>query len=337
MDNKSLKIKVQNLDEQIRIDSYIYNELGTIAEDLTESSTSLDENFDDGDMDESISLSRSKIQFLIKSNKILLNDKTTKKNIKVKNGDIINLTIEEKEPMQVIAEDIPIDIVYEDDDIIIVNKARGMVVHPAPKNYSGTLVNAILFHLNQKNENNFIDSSSIRPGIVHRIDKDTTGILMIAKNDYAQMFLSEQLRNRTVNRRYIALVHGGFTCDEGSIDIPIARHKKDRLKMAVDINGKKAITNYKVLEKIGNYSLLEFKLETGRTHQIRVHTRYIKHPIVGDPIYGAKNCKYNHVGQLLHAKSLGFIHPRTKKYIEFNSDLPEDFKKILNEVKIKNV
>ncbi len=283
-------------------------------------------------------ISRSKVQTLIKAGDVLLNNEPAKKNAKVKTGDKIQIILREKEETTIIPEDIPINIVYEDNDVIVVNKERGMVVHPAVANYTGTLVNAVLYHVNNKPEvkaffaeNMKIENSKVRPGIVHRIDKDTTGLLMIAKNDYAHFFLSEQLRERTVNRKYIALVHGGFKEDEGRIDAPIRRHKKDRLKMAVDLTGKKAVTNYKVIDRLGKYTLLELKLETGRTHQIRVHMKHIKHPVVGDKVYGAKNCKYNHIGQLLHAKTLGFIHPSSKEYIEFEAELPDDFKKVLSE------
>ncbi len=281
-------------------------------------------------------ISRSKVQSLIKSGDILLNGEPAKKNAKVKTGDRIEINLREQVETKIIPENIPINIVYEDDDLIVVNKARGMVVHPAISNYTGTLVNAVLYHVNNKAEakaffakNMNTEHAKVRPGIVHRIDKETTGLLMIAKNDYAHYFLSEQLKDRTVNRKYLALVHGGFKDDEGRVDAPIRRHKKDRLKMAVDLTGKRAVTNYQVLERLGKYTLLELKLDTGRTHQIRVHMKHIKHPVVGDKVYGAKNCKYKHIGQLLHAKTLGFIHPSTKEYMEFECDLPDDFNAVL--------
>ncbi len=305
-------LQVQNQEVPLRIDTYIYQ---TLSDDV---------------------ISRSKVQSLIKSGDILLNGNPAKKNIKVKTGDKIQINLVEKEETKIIPENIPINIIYEDDDVIVVNKERGMVVHPAVGNYTGTLVNAILYHVNNKaetreffEENLNPEVSKVRPGIVHRIDKETTGLLMIAKNEYAHHSLSEQLKDRAVNRRYVALVHGGFKEDEGRVDAPIRRHKKDRLKMAVDLTGKRAVTNYKVLERLGKYTLLELKLETGRTHQIRVHMKHIKHPVVGDKVYGSKNCKYNHIGQLLHAKTLGFLHPRTKEYLEFECDLPSDFKAIL--------
>ncbi len=305
-------LTVENQDSPLRIDTYIF-------ENLKDQVTS-----------------RSKVQSLIKAGDVLLNNEIAKKNAKVTTGDQIQIIFSEKPAINIIPENIPINIVYEDDDLIVVNKARGMVVHPAVGNYTGTLVNAVLYHVNNNPqakaffaENMALANSKVRPGIVHRIDKDTTGLLMIAKNDYAHYFLSEQLRERTVNRKYLALVHGGFKDDEGKIDAPIRRHKKDRLKMAVDLTGKRAVTNYKVIDRLGKYTLLELKLETGRTHQIRVHMKHIKHPVVGDKVYGAKNCKYNQIGQLLHAKILGFIHPSTKEYMEFTADLPSDFQNVL--------
>ncbi len=315
MQEKNISIRVTNIDEPVRIDKYIF-------EELCEKGA--------GNLP---LLSRSKIQSLIKDGDVLLNSKPVKKNVKLSPNDFIELNIPEKEDIEIVAEDIPINIVYEDDDLIVVNKERGMVVHPAIGNYSGTLVNAIMYHLNNSEYFTCEKNASVRPGVVHRIDKDTTGLLMLAKNDFAHRHLSEQLKNRTVNRRYVALVHGGFKDDEGRIDAAIGRSKRDRLKMAVDLRGKPAATNYKVIERMGKYTLLELKLETGRTHQIRVHMKYIKHPVVGDKVYGAKSCKYNHIGQLLHAKTLGFVHPKSGEYMEFNSQLPEDFANVLSEVK----
>ncbi len=318
-----MKVTVTNIDEPVRVDKYIFENL----------------SYFDFPNIERIILSRSHVQSLIKSEGVLLNGLTVKKNVKVKNGDEIKITVKEKEKSKIVPENIPINIVYEDDDVIVINKERGMVVHPGISNYSGTLVNAILYHIEQSNkddsffkENLNIEDSKVRPGIVHRIDKDTTGLLMIAKNDYSHTHLSKQLKDRTVNRRYLALVHGGFKDDEGVVDAPIRRSKRDRLKMAVDMMGKRAVTHYKVIERYGKYTLLELKLETGRTHQIRVHMRYIKHPLVGDAVYGVKNCKYNHIGQLLHAKTLGFVHPSKGEYMEFDSDIPDDFKDVISEI-----
>ncbi len=318
-----MKVTVTNIDEPVRIDKYIFENL----------------SYFDFPNIERIILSRSHVQSLIKSDGVLLNGLTVKKNVKVKNGDEIEIIVKEKEKCKIVPENIPINIVYEDDDVIVINKERGMVVHPGVSNYSGTLVNAILYHIEQSNkddsffkENLNIEDSKVRPGIVHRIDKDTTGLLMIAKNDYSHNHLSKQLKERTVNRRYLALVHGGFKDDEGVVDAPIRRSKRDRLKMAVDMMGKRAVTHYKAIERYGKYTLLELKLETGRTHQIRVHMRHIKHPVVGDPVYGSKNCKYNHIGQLLHAKTIGFVHPSTGEYMEFDSDIPDDFKDVISEI-----
>ncbi len=317
---------VKDLHNPMRIDAYIVENLSSFS--FSEKERGI--------------LSRSKIQSMLKSGDILCNGEKVKKNLKVLNGDIISISITEREETNIVPEDIAIDIVYEDEDVIVVNKKRGMVVHPAIGNYSGTLVNALLYHINQEknqeakdffDKNLNIEHSKIRPGIVHRIDKDTTGLLMIAKNDYAHIHLSKQLKERTVNRKYLALVLGGFQEEEGVVDAPIKRHRKDRLKMAVDMAGKNARTNYKVLERFGNYTLLELRLDTGRTHQIRVHMKYIKHPVVGDPLYGSKNCKYRHIGQLLHAKTLGFIHPTSGEYLEFEAELPEDFQEVLQKEK----
>ncbi len=307
-----INMVVGEISEPFRIDKYIY--------------WYLEENQNDFP-----SISRSKIQNLIKNNKVLLNSKISTKNTKVKTGDTIEIEIEAEERPEILAEDIDLDIVYEDEDVLVVNKPRGMVVHPAVGNYTGTMLNGIMYHLKESDYFK-LDDSNIRPGIVHRIDKDTTGLLMVAKNEYAHAFLSQQLKERTVNRRYVALVHGGFKDDAGIIDAPIGRDKRDRLKMAVDMRGKNAVTNYKVIERYGKYSLLELKLETGRTHQIRVHMKHIKHPVVGDDLYGSKTCKYRGMGQLLHAKTLGFIHPSTKEYMEFISELPEDFVNVLSTV-----
>ncbi len=311
MDNiKKLKIQVTELTEPSRIDKYIYS------------------YFQNSNDSELLNISRSKIQSLIKENKVLLNSKISTKNFKVKTGDIIDIEILPLEKVEIKAENIDIDIVYEDDDVMVVNKPRGMVVHPAVGNYSGTMLNAIMYHI--KDSDFFeVDDTNIRAGIVHRIDKDTTGLLMVAKNEASHLSLSKQLKDRTVNRRYVALVHGGFKDDSGVVDAPIARHKRDRLKMAVDMRGKNAVTNYKVLESYGKYTLLELKLNTGRTHQIRVHMKHIKHPVVGDNVYGSKTCKYRHIGQLLHAKTLGFIHPKTGEYMEFTAPLPADFAEVI--------
>ncbi|MBS5948817.1 MAG: RluA family pseudouridine synthase [Clostridium sp.] len=274
--------------------------------------------------------SRSFIQGLIDESNVFVNNKNVKSNYKLRNND--NVTVLMKEPIElnVIPEEIELNIVYEDEDLIVVNKPQGMVVHPAPGNYSGTLVNGLLYHCKDLSGINGV----IRPGIVHRIDKDTSGVLVIAKNDDAHNFLSEQFKEHSIKREYYALVEGKFSKEEGMVDKPLGRNKKDRLKMAIVEDGKRAVTHYKVLETYNNgTSLVKFNLETGRTHQIRVHMASIGHPLVGDPLYGLKKQKFKLSGQVLHAKSLGFIHPRSKEYIEFDSELPDYFKKILESLR----
>ena len=272
-----------------------------------------------------LDVSRSKIGKLIKEGKILLNDKKCKASDSVSIGDKISYEIVE-EDIKVEAEDIKLDIVYEDDDVIVVNKPNGMVVHPAVGNKSGTLVNALVNHSNNLSTVN----GEFRPGIVHRIDAYTTGLLMVAKNDKAHEFLSKQLQEKTITRKYIALVWGVIPNDTGVIDAPIMRDKTDRKKMAVgSINGKDAITHFKVLERYKDATLIELRLETGRTHQIRVHMNYINHPVVNDPVYGRRKL-IDKTGQCLHAKTLGFIHPTTNKYMEFDSELPSCFTNILD-------
>lgn len=269
--------------------------------------------------------SRSYIQNLIKSEKVLINGNTKKGSYKLKLNDEVEVEIPENEKLDVEPENIPIDIVYEDRDVIVVNKAQGMVVHPAPGNYSGTLVNALLYHCTDLSGINGV----LRPGIVHRIDKDTSGILVVAKNDMAHKKLAEQLKEHSMNRIYNALVEGVLKEDTGTIDKPLGRHPNQRIKMAVVKDGRRAVTHYKVLNRYKNNTLIECKLETGRTHQIRVHMSSIGHPIVGDPVYGFSKQKFKLEGQMLHAKKLGFIHPSTNKYMEFDSELPEYFKKII--------
>ena len=272
-------------------------------------------------------LSRSFIQKLIEQEKIKINGNREKlKKYKVKENDIIEIEIPLPEKLDIQQENIPVPIIYEDEDVIVVDKPRGMVVHPAPGNYTGTLVNALLYHCKTLSSINGI----IRPGIVHRIDKDTSGLLMVAKNDKAHRSLAEQLKAHSIHRVYAALVHGNIKEEKGTIHAPIGRHPVDRLKMAVtDRNSKDAITHFEVMQRFGNYTLIEAKLETGRTHQIRVHMAYIQHPLVGDPVYGLKKEKYNLQGQALHAKELGFVHPSTGTYMEFKSSLPDYFDKLL--------
>lgn len=270
--------------------------------------------------------SRSYIQKIIENGGVKVNGSLKKSSYKLKLNDTVTLDVPEVKKLEVIAEDIPIEIVYEDSDLIVVNKPSGMVVHPASGISSGTLVNALLFHCSDLSGINGI----ARPGIVHRIDKDTSGLLVIAKNDLAHNKLSEQLKEHTTTRVYLALVEGVIKDDEGTIDAPLARHKTERIKIAVTIGGRNAVTHYKVIERFKNTTLLSCRLETGRTHQIRVHMAYIRHPVVGDPIYGFKKQRFNTSGQLLHAKKLGFIHPTTGNYIEFESEIPAEFKKIIN-------
>lgn len=252
----------------------------------------------------------------------------TSKKLKVKTGELVEITIPQPEILKVEAEDIPLDIVYEDEDVMVVNKPKGMVVHPAVGNYTGTLVNAIMYHCGDRLSS---INGVIRPGIVHRIDKDTSGLLMIAKNDMSHESLSKQLAEHSINRRYRALVYANIKEDEGTVDAPIGRDPKNRLRQAVtDMeHGKRAVTHYKVLERYGKYTLIEAKLETGRTHQIRVHMAYKKHPLVGDLVYGPKKPQMKIEGQMLHAKVIGFVHPRTGEYMEFDSELPEYFEKVL--------
>lgn len=273
-----------------------------------------------------LNFSRSKIQKMIKNNYILVNNKPVKNSYLLKENDIINVTDYEEAPQDVVAEDMDLDIVYEDDDVMVINKANGVVVHPAIGNFNHTLVNGLMYHSKKLSDIN----GEFRPGIVHRIDAYTTGLLMIAKNNEAHEFLAKQLEDKTTTRKYIALVWGVIKTDTATIDAPIGRDKLDRKKMAVTLeNSKNAITHLKVLKRYKNATLIELKLETGRTHQIRVHMNYINHPVVNDPVYGKRKI-IDDTGQCLHAKTLGFIHPRTKKYMEFDSELPECFINILN-------
>ncbi|MDY5576439.1 MAG: RluA family pseudouridine synthase [Lachnospiraceae bacterium] len=272
--------------------------------------------------------SRSRIQKLLDDEQVTVNGKVTKSNYKLNVGDEVCIIVPEAVPIDIPAENIPLDIVYEDEDIIVVNKPKGMVVHPAPGHYTGTLVNALMYHC--KDQLSGINGE-LRPGIVHRIDMDTTGLLVACKNDYAHNFIAEQLKEHSITRKYQAIVYNSIKEDEGVVDAPIGRDVRDRKKMAVNYkNGREAVTHYRVLERFKNFTYIECELETGRTHQIRVHMTKIGHPLLGDEIYGPKNCPYHLTGQTLHAKTLGFVHPRTKKYIEFDSELPEYFQKLLN-------
>lgn len=272
-------------------------------------------------------LSRSYIQKIIKDGGAAVNGKTVKSNYKVTAGDRISVTIPEPETLDVLPEDIPLDILYEDADILIVNKPKGMVVHPAPGHYSHTLVNAVLYHC--AGELSGINGV-IRPGIVHRIDMNTTGSLLVCKNDQAHQILADQLKIHSITRKYHAIVHGNIKEDSGTVDAPIGRHPTDRKKMSTKApNGREAVTHYQVLERFGNYTYIECTLETGRTHQIRVHMSSIGHPILGDMVYGPAKCPFQLEGQTLHAKILGITHPSTGKYMEFDAPLPEYFEKLL--------
>ena len=273
-------------------------------------------------------LSRSKIQKLLNDDNILVNGKSIKSSYDVKEGDIITID-EVDEYVDIVAENIPLDIVYEDEYLLVVNKPSGMVVHPAPGNYTKTLVNALLYHCKDLSTINGV----IRPGIVHRIDKDTTGVLVVAKNDESHNFLSKQLQTHSMKREYIALVEGRLKEDKGTINKPIGRNKKDRLKMGIVEDGKRAVTHYEVLERYKNTTLIKCVLETGRTHQIRVHMASIGHPLVGDEVYGFKKQRFKLKGQVLHAKTLGFIHPKTKEYMEFTTNLPEYYNNLIEKLR----
>ncbi len=301
------KIQVKAINEKIRLDAYISKEI----EDL----------------------SRSMIQKLLEEDKINVNGKIEKPSYKVQEGDIIEVTIEEPKEVKIEAQDIPLDIIYEDNDILVVNKQKGLVVHPANGNPDGTLVNAIMAHC--KDSLSGI-GGELRPGIVHRLDKDTSGLLIIAKNDKSHIQVSEQIKNREVKKTYIALVRGTIAEDEATINMPIGRSTKDRKKMAVTKNGKDAVTHFRVLNRYTtnkeSYTLLEIKIDTGRTHQIRVHMAEIGHPVIGDSVYSNGKNEFGIEGQCLHAKRLEFVHPITGKEMKLEAPLPEYFKKIVEQL-----
>lgn len=276
------------------------------------------------------SWSRSQIGNWLDDERITVNGAMVKAKYKVKLGDVIEVTVPEVEDLEIIPEDLALEIVYEDADVLVVNKPRGMVVHPAPGHASGTLVNGLMHHCDDLSGINGV----ARPGIVHRIDKDTTGLLMVAKNDVAHVSLVNQLVAKTVTRKYTALVHGHIAHEKGTIEAPIGRDAKDRQKQAVIDKGKHAVTHFEVIERFGNFTLVECRLETGRTHQIRVHMNYIGYPLAGDPKYGPKKT-IDFPGQVLHAGVIGFIHPVTNEYLEFESALPEDFEQLLTELREK--
>ncbi len=277
------------------------------------------------------SLSRSYIQKLIKEEHVLVNDRPQKASYHIKAGDEIRFYIPDAAQPSIPAENIPLSILYEDDDILIIDKPKGMVVHPAPGHYSGTLVNAVMFHCR---ENLSGINGILRPGIVHRIDKDTTGSLIVCKNDAAHQHIASQLKAHSITRKYRAIVHGRFGVEEGCIDAPIGRDEKDRKKMAVnEKNGKPAVTHYKVLQNFREYSYIECQLETGRTHQIRVHMTSIGHPLLGDMVYGCRKSGFSLEGQTLHAMTIGFLHPSTGSYLEVTAPLPAYFQHLLEILK----
>ena len=276
---------------------------------------------------EADTLSRSFVQKIIKDKEVTVDGKIVKAGYKVSEGEEILFSVPEKIEPEILAQDIPLDILYEDQDVLIVNKPKGMVVHPAAGHYSDTLVNAIMYHC----KGNLSGINGIlRPGIVHRIDMDTTGALVVCKNDLSHQCLSEQLKEHSITRRYRAIVHGELKEMEGTVDAPIGRDPNNRKKMCINTaNGKRAVTHFKVLKQLKGYTYIECELETGRTHQIRVHMTSLGHPLLGDEVYGNRACKFKLQGQTLHAMILGFIHPSTREYMEFEAPLPEYFTHLL--------
>lgn len=275
-------------------------------------------------------VSRTQANDLIKADAVFVNGEVKKAKYKVLENDLVSFVIPEPEVLSYEAENIPLEIVYEDDDVAVINKPQGMVVHPSAGHHSGTLVNALMYHMTKLSSINGV----IRPGIVHRIDKDTSGLLMVAKNDQAHELLAAQLKDHSSKRRYLAIIHGNLLNDRGVIEAPIGRNPKDRKKQAVIAGGKHALTHFEVLERFGEFTLVNLTLETGRTHQIRVHMAYIGHPVAGDPLYGPKNVlKPNH-GQFLHAEILGFKHPTSQEWLEFEIDPPKLFKSTLEKLRV---
>lgn len=276
-------------------------------------------------------LSRAQANEGIKAGTILVNGKTVKAKYAVKTGDVISYEVPEEVTLDYVAEDIPLDIVYEDQDVAVVNKPQGMVVHPSAGHTRGTLVNALMYHIKDLSSINGV----VRPGIVHRIDKDTSGLLMIAKTDAAHHALADELKEQKSLRKYLAIVHGNLPNDRGVIEAPIGRSDKDRKKQSVTAKGKPAVTRFQVLERFGDYTLVELTLETGRTHQIRVHMAYIGHPVAGDEAYGPRKTLKGH-GQFLHAQTLGFTHPRTGELVQFTAEVPTIFKETVASLRQNN-
>lgn len=300
-----MELTVREADQDLRVDKYL-------SQELPDSS-------------------RSFLQKLIAGGQVLVNQKPVKANYKVSAGDQLSLEIPPAVEPEILAEEIPLDILYEDSDLLVVNKPKGMVVHPCPGHYSGTLVNALMYHCREELSG---INGVMRPGIVHRIDQNTTGSLVVCKNDYAHNFLAEQLKAHSITRRYRAVIHGNLKEDSGTVNAPIGRHPADRKKMAVNHkNGREAITHYQVLERFGEYTYIECRLETGRTHQIRVHMASIGHPLLGDDVYGPARCPFSLQGQTLHAMVLGFVHPTLRTYMEFTAPLPEYFEQLLERLR----
>lgn len=300
-----------------------------------------DFTFDDGEsrrldvfLAENTQATRSYAVTLIADGCVTVNGKLAAKNTKLKLGDAINVTIPDPQEYSVEPENIPIDIVYEDNSLLVVNKPKDMVVHPAAGNYSGTLVNAILYHCGESLSG---INGVMRPGILHRIDKNTSGLLLVAKCDSAHLFLAEQIKEHSLTREYEAVVYGNLKNDTGTVNAPIARHPVKRKQMAIVSGGKEAVTHYTVLERFGNFTHVKLRLETGRTHQIRVHMAHLGHPVAGDDVYGPHKVITRLCGQCLHARKIGFIHPVTQEYMEFTSDLPQYFTKFLKECRSGNI
>lgn len=291
--------------------------------------------FDDGEsrrldvfLAENAEITRSYAATVIEDGCVTVNGKQAAKNTKLKQGDVIDVSIPEPQEYSVEPENIPLDIVYEDDHLLVVNKPKDMVVHPAAGNYSGTLVNAILYHCGESLSG---INGVMRPGILHRIDKNTSGLLLVAKNDNAHNFLAEQIKEHSLTREYEAVVYGNLKNDTGTVNAPIARHPVKRKQMAIVAGGKEAVTHYTVLERFGNFTHVRLRLETGRTHQIRVHMAHLGHPVAGDDVYGPNKVITKLGGQCLHARKIGFVHPKTREYMEFTSELPKYFSKFLTE------